>query len=204
MQHTTSRRLKHLGVSLTTLLLLASALACEGPIEFKHTTNFTLILNTRDAFDGEPGTTADVDIPPAPIHYGVPIDLAEQNPELADYAEAGLFTETTIDQVTYTVTKNTLTADLNNIQLSVGEPDATDPDDGILIARIDQIQAMDTPAGDATLFPEDQPKAAEKIQTLDFGVASGTELGVNAGDPIPDGFIQVDVKLLMTLTADPL
>lgn len=199
------KHLKSIAFFIATAGLAAASFACEGPVDFKHTTKFTVILNAQDAaFEGEPGTTADVAIPPAPLHYGVPIDLASQNPELADYAEAGLFTETTIDQVTYTVTRNTLTADLNDIQIAVGDPDTTNPADGILLAQIDQIKAQDTPSGEANLFPEDQPAAAARIQTLQFGAATGTDLGVDAGAPIPDGFIQVDIELFLTLTADPL
>lgn len=192
------------------LLVLCSlgfvATACEGPVDFTHTTKFPLALNLNGKFAGEAGTTATEDLGPVLILYQVPVDLATQNPELVDYAESGLFTESGVDQITYKVISNTANIDMTNIQLAIGPTEATslDAENTFLIATIDEIKAGDTPTGMAEVFPDNAAPIATQVQTLKFAIVSGTDVSVNAGDPIPSGAVQMDVEMLMHFVADPL
>lgn len=193
------------------IVLLTAALglfvaACEGPVEFTHTTKFPIALNLNGKFPGEANTPATEDLGPIPIVYQVPVDLATQNPELVEYAESGLFTETTIDQIKYDVISNNANVDFSNIRLAVGPTGAADfGDEGtFVIATIPEVKMGETPNGYAELDPSSAGPVATQVQTLEFAIVSGSDVSVNAGDPIPSGAVQMDIEMLMTFVADPL
>lgn len=191
---------------LATAFFLAGSACGEDDFEFQQSLTFTGTMNLNNAtFRAAPGEPAPFD-EEAPIALGVDFLLSEISPELNDFKEKGLFRQLRFDQIKYTVEENTLTTDLEAIEVAFGPLGVTDPgvDEAILVATLPRIAAGQTASGAAEIHRENTQAASKLVFDLDFATAAGTDVTVRAGEPTPGGTMRIKVEMVFTLTADPL
>ncbi len=199
--------MKNLNVLALVLMVAVLAVAIGGcgadEFEFRQEMIVKGTLNIDQAFEGQDGATATEDLLETVV-FAVDFPLSEKSPELTDYN--GLFKEMRIEQLTYTVTENSMTTDLEEVQLAFGPLGmaALDDPDAVLVASLPPIPAGFTGEGTGQTFPQNAAAASKHVFDLDFGMVSGSEISVRKDEPLPEGKLKIDIAVTVTLIADAL
>ncbi len=190
---------------LIAALTLLSAACGEEEFEFQQSLGFTGTLGLSDVFQAEAGEPVPFD-DEASVALGVDFLLTELSPELKPYKDQGLFTQLRFDQIKYEILENTLTTDLEALDVAVGPLGTKDPDAeaAVLIATLPRIEAGQLGTGEATILRENAAAASKFIFDLDFASAAGTIITVRQGEPTPGGNLKIKIDMTFTLVADPL
>jgi len=144
---------------------------------------------------------------PAPRTLSVPVgDVVDFDAYSADLRE--LFREVdTIEvrQIDYAVTLNTLTVDLDRIELFWGPEGAIDVDPAMGVTPLGSVpvlQARTTPAGQVELDGAGNAAMGEYLVSTSRRVRffARTQVDLRPGDPFPEGELTVAVVLAVTAT----
>ena len=183
---------------LAIVTLSIALMACgETNVEFVQQMNYTTTLSLT----GDDGGTISPSDQTILLRSGVDFMLAEQTPELASHR--GRFEALQIQQVTYAIKSNSISADIGALEIAVGPLGVDDPSapDAVLIATIPQIAARGGGEGAAEVHHENSVPAEAHVFPLDFGIAQGAEFQVAAGSEVPQGSITLDIEMFLTLVA---
>jgi hypothetical protein len=128
-----------------------------------------------------------------------PINLAQERPELNEVAKQPLI-NVTVERVFYDITENTLNVPTPELKVYVAPITVTNPGDpqAKLVGTIQPVAAGDTPQGrDLVLTPDGDVDLQEFMgdwQT-EFNVLVGSEITIEAGDPVPMGALTASVTV---------
>ena len=131
----------------------------------------------------------------------VGIDLLDEHPELE---EIDNIVSVTVNKVEYEVTENTLTMATPEMDIYVAPATVMSPGDpqALAIGTIAPIAAMTPTTGplEVNLTPEgrDHLRDFMKQYRTPFNIIVGAQVNIMAGDPIPQGLLDIDVRVTAT------
>lgn len=126
------------------------------------------------------------------------VNLLDEKPELQTINDQPLI-DVTIDDITYDVTENTLNVDTPEMVLYVAPISAMDPGNPSArpVGTIASVPAGAEVSGQVNLTPQGRADLREFMNDFrtPFNIIVGTEVEINAGDPVPDGKLTAVVNV---------
>lgn len=183
----------------------ATEISYEEQIPFSFTVDANQVCpDDMDCEEDAQPAPQDQDL--EPIEVADDIDVVEETgrEELRDYA--GKFESITITEIEYAVSDNSLTFDLPQTTMYVGEPGSESrEDDGVVeLATIPSVPDGEDEEGTAEVTEANLQPASDLFQSLDFALIMYGEPKIKEGQDLPpSGSAEVDLEIIVEFVANP-